>query len=72
MKNAPSGIGPKVPLPKNNDDDYEVVWHGGLVSPSGQKGQLLPDTHNVGSTWDASVERIRRRIDVINKRDLDA
>lgn len=51
--------------------EYDVVWHGGMVSPSGEKGQLLPETHNVSSTWDACVDRLRRKVNAINKRDVD-
>jgi hypothetical protein len=47
---------PKIPLPVN--PDYEVVWHGAKVSPTGERGQLLPETHAVGSTWQACVNRI--------------
>ena len=57
---------PRIPLPVN--PDYEVVWHGAMVSPSGEKGQLLPETHNVSSTWDPCVEKLRRQVERINKR----
>jgi hypothetical protein len=70
MKNAPSGTGkPRIPLPKN--PEVEVVWSGSTVSKWGERGSLLPPTHNVGSTWDASVARIQRRIDAINKDHLE-
>lgn len=59
---------PRIPFAPQ--PEYDVVWHGARVSPSGQKGQLLPDTHSVSSTWDASVERLRKRIDAVNKREL--
>jgi hypothetical protein len=58
----------RVPLPVNPEVD--VVWHGGLRSPSGQVGQLLPETHNVSSTWGPSVRRLREGLDAINERDL--
>lgn len=71
MKNAPSGTGkPRIPFAPQ--PEYDVVWHGAKVSPSGEKGQLLPETHAVGSTWDAGVEKLKRRLDAINKRDLNA
>lgn len=69
MTNKSTPTKPRIPLPKN--PEVEVVWHGGMVSPSGQKGQLLPDTHAVGSTWNASVRVLRQQIDAINKRHVD-
>lgn len=65
-KSTPSK--PRIPLPKN--PEVEVVWSGSTVSPWGERGSLLPPSHNVGSTWDASVSRIQRRIDTINKREV--
>ncbi len=70
MKNAPSGTGkPRIPLPRN--PEVEVVWSGSTVSKWNEKGSLLPPSHTVGSTWDASVAKIQRRIDRINKAALD-
>lgn len=58
---------PRIPLPKN--PDVEVVWSGASTR-YGEKGQLLPDTHAVGSTWNASVSKLRKQLDAINKRHL--
>lgn len=50
--------------------EYEVVWNG-TSTTFGERGQLLPETHAVSSTWGPSVERLRKRVDVINKRELN-
>lgn len=59
----------RIPLPRN--PEYEVVWHGAMVSPSGEKGQLLPETHAVGSTWDPCVAKLRKTLDAINQRHVN-
>jgi hypothetical protein len=60
---------PRIPLPVNPEVD--VVWSGSSVSAWGEKGSLLPPTHNVGSTWEPSVNRLRHLVDKINKRQAD-
>jgi hypothetical protein len=57
---------PFAPLPQ-----YDVVWSGATVSPWGERGSLLPPSHNVSSTWGPSVERLKRAVDAVNKRDVD-
>jgi hypothetical protein len=63
-KSTPSK--PRIPLPVN--PEVEVVWSGSHVSPWGEKGSLLPPTHNVGSAWQPCVEKLKRQLDGINKR----
>jgi hypothetical protein len=60
---------PRIPLPKNPEVD--VVWSGSRVSPWGEKGSLLPPSHNVSSTWAPSVRKLRRQMDAVNKRQVD-
>jgi hypothetical protein len=69
MKNAHSGTGRKVPPAPPLE--YDVIWHGAKVSASGEKGQLLPETHDVSSTWTASVNRLKSAINAVNKRHVD-
>ena len=70
MKNATSGTGkPRIPFAP--PPAYDVVWSGTTVSAWHEKGSLLPPTHNASSTWDASVARLKRRVDAVNKRDVD-
>jgi hypothetical protein len=60
---------PRIPLPVN--PEVEVVWSGSHISPWGERGSLLPPTHNVGSTWQASVQQLRRTLDCANKRGVN-
>lgn len=60
---------PRIPFAPQ--PEYDVIWSGLTVSPWNEKGSLLPPTHNVGSTWDASVARLKRRVDAVNARDID-
>jgi hypothetical protein len=51
--------------------EYTVVWNGATVSPWGERGSLLPPTHNASSTLGPSVDRLRRVVEAANKRDVD-
>jgi hypothetical protein len=68
MTNKSTPSKPRIPLPVN--PEVEVVWNGATRSAWGEKGSLLPPTHNVGSTWQPSVNRLRKQIDTINEREI--
>jgi hypothetical protein len=57
-----------IPKPRQ---EYTVVWAGDRVSTWGEKGSLLPPSHNVSSTWRPTVQRLRQGLDEINKRGVD-
>ncbi len=71
MTNKSTPSRPRIPLPRNNYDEYEVVWDGATISAWNEKGSLLPPSHAVGSTWDASVAKLRRRVDAVNREQLE-
>jgi hypothetical protein len=51
--------------------EYDVVWSGTTISKWGEKGSLLPPSHDVGSTWNASVNRLKMALNAVNKRHVD-
>jgi hypothetical protein len=64
-KSTRSKVPPAPPL------EYDVVWSGTTVSTWGEKGSLLPPTHDVSSTWNASVNRLKMALNAVNKRHVD-